>query len=259
MDKKLPKVWVLYVTFARDREWMEYSLKSFKKYCKGFAGVTIVVPEWDVQSFLPLEAYGTPECPVWIKNFAEYPGRGFVHHLAMKCCADIFCPEADMVLHMDPDCLFSAPTDPQDYLVDGKPVLVIEPFEVLKMVHPARYNWKAGVEQALKFEVSHETMCRHPAIHHTILYKKMREHMESVHLTPFIDYVIKQKNSYPQGFSEYPTLGACAMQFYSKYYHFIDRKDQGDKADPVSHVWQGWSYEGVNADHNKKKIRELLG
>ncbi len=255
----MKNVVLTYVTFARDHDWLIKSLDSFRKYAKGFAGVTIVVPSWDVDQFLHFEKeYSTPECPVWIKNFLEYPSKGFVHHLAMKCYADVFSPTADFILYMDPDCLFTSPVTPDDYFVDGKPVLVVEPYEVLKATHPARYNWKHVTEEALKFKCTHETMCRHPAVHHASLLKGLRTHIEYVHQTPFIDFVLKQKNSYPQGFGEFNTIGAYVQYAHSMRYHLIDRKDQGDKADPVSKVWQGWSYTGVHAPENQAKIAQIL-
>ncbi len=236
---------------------MRFSLESIRKYATGFAGITIVVPTWDVDKFLQFERYSTPDCPVLIKNFLEYPGKGFVHHLAMKCYADVFSPDADLILHLDPDCLFSSPVTPEDYLVDGNPVLVIEPYEVLKTIHPARYNWKRVTEEALKFDCTHETMCRHPAVHRRETYAGLRAYMERTHYTPFIDFVIKQKNSYPQGFGEFNTLGAYAMNSTLSY-HFIDRKDQGDKNDPPSKVTQLWSYTGVSSKENMAKIKEIL-
>lgn len=272
----MPKTEVIYVTFARDLDWLRFSLESFVKFGKGFSGVKIVVPTWDVNKFLQFERYSTPECPVLIKNFMEYPSKGFVHHLAMKCYGDVFCPDADFVLHMDPDCLFTAPFTPEDYIVGSsptsdiinlekeeymwyRPILVIEPYEVLKTVHPARYNWKQVTEAAVKFDVSHETMCRHPAVHPRKTYKLTRDVIESAHGTPFIDFVIKQKNSYPQGFGEFNTLGAVAMEHLPESYIFVDRENIGIAADPPSKLWQGWSYTGVHSKENAAKIKEILG
>lgn len=253
------KTFLNYTTFARDLEWTRYSLESFRKYCTGFSGVTIVVPYWDVNKFLQFERYSTPECPVLIKDFLEYPSKGFVHHLAMKCYADVFSPQADFIMHMDPDCLVCQPMSPNDYLIDGKPTLVIEPYEVLKTAHPARYNWKRVTEEALKFDCTHETMCRHPAVHHAWLYKRVREHIEREHTTPFYDYVIKQKNQYPQGFAEFPTLGAYAMKYHAEMYNLIDRGDKGDAADPKPLIKQLWSYTGVTAKDNMAEIKKILG
>lgn len=248
---------ILYVTFQRDLEWLRYSLDSFKKFASGFTGVTIVVPTWDVGKFLQFEKYSTNDCPVLIKNFLEYPGKGFVHHLAMKCYADVFCPNASQILHMDPDCLFRDRVTPDDYFQGGLPVLLIEPYDHIKNVHPARYNWKAVTEAALKFNCTHETMCRHPAVHHRETYLNTRDHIEKVHVTPFYDFVIKQKNPYPQGFGEFNTLGAYALEHMRDKYHFIDRGSEGDRRDPPSKVWQGWSYTGVRG--NMDKIKEIMG
>lgn len=254
------KTSVQYVTFRRDLEWIDFSLQSFRKYAKGFHKVVIVVPTVDLDAFLPLERqYSTPECPVFIKNFLEYPGKGFVHHLAMKCYADVFSPDSTHILHMDPDCLFSSPVTPLDYFVDGRPVLLIEPYEAIRKAgHEGRYNWKRVTEMALGFECTHETMCRHPAIHHKWLYKEMRTHIERKHETPFMDFVLKQQNTFPQGFGEFNTLGAFAFKEHGHSYHFIDREFDGEKNDPHAKVTQMWSYTGARSGHNFEMIRKIL-
>lgn len=255
----MPKVWIQYVTFARDLEWMKYSLDSFKKYATGFAGIVIVVPTWDVEKFLPLERYGTKDCPVLIKNFLEYPGKGFVHHLAMKCYADVFCPEATYILHMDPDCLWCSRVTPRDYFDNGLPVMVIEHYDAVKTYHEGRYNWKKVTEEALKFDCPFETMCRHPSIYHSDTYRKLRDYMEKTHITPFYDFVIKQKNSFPQGFGEFNTLGSFALKMQGDEYFFIDRGNKGAAGDPEPKVWQGWSYTGVHSEKNRNEIQKILG
>ena len=248
---------ILYVTFARDLIWLDYSLQSLRKYGSGFSEVCVLVPTTDFDKFLKFEkTFSAPECPVRVKSFLEHPGKGFVHHLAMKCYADAFVPSADLVLHMDPDCLFHAPVTPESYLVKGKPELVIEPYEALKDYHPGRYNWKSVTEQALGFSCEYETMCRHPAVHHTWLYPRMRAYMERLHNTPFIDFVLKQKNSFPQGFGEFNTLGAFAIKNFPSEYHLIDRGTSRDAADPKPLLTQMWSYDGVVK--NRQKIKEIL-
>jgi len=237
---------------------MKYSLRSFRKYCSRFSGVTIAVPTVDVNKFLPLEEFSTPDCPVLIKNFLEYPGQGFVHHLAMKCYADVFCPNADYVLHMDPDCLFSGPQTPDDYFVDGKPVLVIEPYSEVKKYHEPRFHWKSVTEMALKFDCPYETMCRHPAVHPRSTYRALRDYMERIHITPFYDFVIKQKNKYPQGFGEFNTLGSFAIKFLPDNYSFIDIGGKRESGHPPALLEQMWSYTGVNAPANAEKIRRIL-
>lgn len=265
------KIGILYVTFARDLQWIDYSLQSVRKYATGFSAITIVVPTHDVDKFLYLEKkFSTPDCPVLIKNFLEYPGKGFVHHLAMKCYADVFMPDMDLILHLDPDCLFNKPVAPYDYVVKKSylsselgyqlsiaPVLVVEPYEAIKKSgHMPRYGWKSITEEALKFECPVETMCRHPAIHWRSTYIGLRAYIEMIHITPFTDFVIKQKNSFPQGFGEFNTLGSYAYRFLKESYHFIDRGFDGEKNDPEPKLHQMWSYTGV--DNNIETIKQIL-
>ncbi len=261
-NKIMPNIWIQIHTFNRDLAWTDYHLQSFRKYCSGFAGVAIIVPTLDIDLFLPFEAkYSTPECPVLIRTFLEYPGKGFCHHMANICSADIFTPQASMILHVDPDCLWTKPTTPYDYLVDDKPVLLIEPFEAIsRSANPGRCIWKGVVENALKYPVKYETMCRHPAVHHKWLYREVRDHIESRHQVPFTDYVLRGQNRFPHEFAEFPTLGAHAVQFHADKYHIIDRGFDGEKNDPNPHILQLWAnHTEPHQDQNQVHIKKILG
>jgi len=265
----MAKTWLNYVTFSRDYEWMKYSLDSFKKYATGFSGVTIVVPTWDVEKFLPYEKYSTNDCPVLIKNFLEYPSKGFVHHLAMKCYADVFSPEADFIIHLDPDCLFHEPVKPSDYIDGNRAVIVAEPYDVVEKYFPGRFHWRSVTEDALKFNCEYETMCCHPAIYTKSTYGELRSYIESVHLTPFMDFVLKQKNTFPQGFGEHNTLGSFAIKYLPEEYKIVDcgperlaRMDDLIKnselkiGHPHQKLTQFWSYRGTR--EYMDKINEIL-
>lgn len=248
---------ILYVTFLRDLHWLRYSLESIRKYATGFSKIVIVVPTTDVEKFYQFERYSTPDCPVYVKGFLEYPGKGFVHHLAMKCYGDVFC-DTDYVLHLDPDCLFHEPVRAQDYFVGKKPTMIVEPYELLKQYFPGRYHWKSVTEMALKFDCPYETMCAHPMVYDRGTYYGMREYIEETHGTPFIDFVIKQKNSYPMGFGEFNTLGSWSIKFVPQAYHILDcgperlkkldeiRKNPELKIGlPHQKLTQFWSYHGT--------------
>lgn len=260
-------VWQTYVTFERDLQWLEFSLMSFKKYCKGFDGVVIIVPLGQTSKFMHLEQkYGTRDCPVWIRGFQECPGKGFVHHLAMKMYADVVMPEATHILHLDPDCLWTLPTTPDTYFVDGKPVLVIEPYEIVKQYHPGRYNWKTTTEANLGFKCEYETMCRHPAVHVKQLYPTVRAHIEKVHRTPFIDYYLRHENRFPYGIGEFNEMGSYAVEMIPDWYCFVDCGPERLKhlselkknaelpfGHPPPHLKQYWSYSGWQKDFDEIK------
>lgn len=251
-----------YTTFRRDLAWLDYSLMSFRKFCTGFSGVKIVVPTTDIDAFLPLEQkYSTPDCPVLVRTFMEYPGKGFCHHMAMICYADVFSPDATHIAHIDPDCLFTRPTSPSDYIIDDRPILLIEPFDAIRQHgHMGRYGWKAVTENALKIPVQYETMCRHPAVHCKWLYKAVREHMEARHSIPFYDYVLRGKNDFPHEYAEFPTLGAFAVEMYPHKYVFINRGFDQEKNDPIPHLEQFWAgHTQPDSEHNQAGIKRILG
>lgn len=253
------KMEVLIVTFRRDLDWTRVCLQSFRKYCRGFSGVKIVVPINDLDAFLPFEKeFSTPDCPVFVKNFLEMPNKGFLHHLVMKCYADVICAGATHILHTDPDTLFSSPQTPLDYIVEGRPVLLVEPYEAVARYHEGRANWKKVTEVALRFDCPYETMCRHPAVHYNWLYKATRDHIEAVHGTPFTDFVLKQQNQFPQGFGEFNTLGSMVMHSYRDKYHIVDRGFDKEKNDPSPKLTQLWSYTGINASDNQAMIQKIL-
>lgn len=267
MDKK---VWQLIVTYERDLKFLEYNLKSFRKYCTGFAGTIIVVPMSQVDKFMYLEKmFGQPDSCVWISGFMEYPGKGFVHHLAMKMYADVIMPEATHILHTDPDCLWTRPTTPDDYFVDGKPVLVVEPYNLLKLYFKGRYDWKAITEESLGFDCEYETMCRHPAVHLKELYPAVRACIEARHRTPFTDFYLRHPNKFNYGVGEFNELGSYAIKHLRDKYHIHDcgperlqnlaiiTKDLESKiGHPEMHLKQMWSYQGT--EFNMAEINRIL-
>jgi hypothetical protein len=136
---------------------------------------------------------------------------------------------------VDSDCVFREPVTPADYLVDGNPVLLIEEWA---RVGPA-ICWKAGVDKALGIDSDYETMRRHPAIHHRSTYGDVRASVERVNKTDFDRYVLMQKPDYPQGFSEFNTIGNYVVRHFSKCYHLID---VGKEPYPRSKLVQFWSH-----------------
>lgn len=266
----MKNVWIIYVTFARDFHWLRYSLESVVKFTSGFSGVMVLVPTCDLQKFKEFERYSTSRLPVVFKDFLEYPGKGFVHHLAMKCYADVLCPDADFVLHMDPDCLFCKPTTPSDYFTNGNPDLLIEPYDLLKQYHTNRYNWKFVTQAAVGFDCEFETMCRHPAVHYAATYETTRRVVEANSKAPFIDFVLRQKNSFPQGFGEFNTLGAVVVKYAANRYNLINLGPDRQKAieeikknpdlqigHPEPRIIQMWSHGGVQ--RAIPEINKILG
>ncbi len=227
------KVSILVVSWLQDLCWLEYCLRSISKFASGFHETVVLVPSQEATEFhkrLVLPS-GT--------RFAAYPrvsdkAKWHLHHQAMKCHADAWCPTADFVLHMDSDCVFSKQVTPNDYFVDGKPVMLIEPYKNL-----ANNPWKEPTQKALKRIISHEFMRRHPQVNPVEVYIDLREHMHQLHNMTLENYVLRQKSDFPWGISDHNLIGAYAYEYHRNLYHWIDVSTQPR---PASKLIQFWSH-----------------
>lgn len=219
---------ILLVTHLKDIEWTKWNLKSIRKFATGFSGLTLVVPKHERAAFEPLSS---------IIDFSlrTHELSGHLGAQTQKCLADVHCVGADFVLHTDADCCLIEPVTPEDYFVDGKPVMLIEEFSRLH-----GNPWKPTVDKALGGDAKYETMRRHPQVNPVGLYADMREHIAKRHGITFEQYVICQKGDYPWGFSEHCTLGAFALNSdWKDAYHWID---VGLVPHPKNKLHQSWSH-----------------
>lgn len=202
------KCHILVVSFARDFEFFTYFVRSYEKFCTGgFTGITVVVPHHDVPQFKPFcYAHG-----VTLRWNLQMPGKEFLSHEVVKCEADLWLPrDTDLIFHFDSDCFFHKTFSADTWIFDGRPRITKERYSDFKW-YAHRYGWKACVDHALGGDHEWETMTQHPFIYWRRLYKDLREHIEERHGMPFNQYVLFQKNSFPQSFAEFPTLGAFAL------------------------------------------------
>ena len=103
------KTEIFLVTYAKDLEWCSYTLRSIKKFGKGFAGITMLVTYEDRATFKPMaEQYGCT-----LRWYLVQPNKGFLHHMIAKCEADLWCPKGtELVVHVDADNVFGEPFTP---------------------------------------------------------------------------------------------------------------------------------------------------
>lgn len=227
------KTEIYLVSFAPDAQWLDYALRSIVKFAHGFSGTTVVAPRTDQVVLGEL-------CGRWnamLVPFDEAPAPlGHLDHNVMKCSPDLVCdPGVDFFCHMDSDCIFTEPVTPEDYFIQGKPVLLIEEYARLGSAVP----WKPIVDASLKVDSKYETMRRHPAVHYRGLYRDLRDHVERVQGKPFRDYVLQQRPTFPCGFCEFNSLGFIALTGkWSEQYHFID---VGASPAPYNKMKQFWS------------------
>lgn len=234
---------ILLVSYLKDLPWAEYCLRSIKKFSSGFGGVTLMVPRKDRAQFVSMVGRLKMNDFVSIKDYVVKPGHEFNHHQVMKCYADVLCPNAAYILHVDSDCIFTEPFSPSDYMDDeGRPYLPVRRY----YESAPFYCWKKATETALGVSCPYETMARHPALHHESTYRRLRSRVELNHGVPFSEYVLGLGGNYPDlGFSEFNALGSFVIYADDGDYDVI-HIDEG-KVVPPNKLIQGHSWGGVEA------------
>lgn len=220
---------IFIVSCAKHFDWLEYCLKSIGKFASGFSGVTVLVPQEPDYPMAVQRFFGRDFGPLpfrWPICGPEWPDKGMLWHMAQVMKADEWCPEADFILHTDSDCVFSEPVTPEDYFVNGKPVLYHERFKSLGKKHPDVLRWQEVVQKCVTFPVTQETMRRHPAVHPRKTYLKSREEIERKTRVNWEDYIRNQRNEFPQSFCEYVTLGNVGMHYFPNDYNLMDMEHQ---------------------------------
>lgn len=231
------KVHILVFSYAFDIDYLEYCLKSIDKFATGFTGATVIVPEKELAMFKTR----FPEADIRGTWYPENEILGHLHHQGMKCAPDKYVPTGtDLVCFLDSDCVFTQPVSPDDYIVDGKPELLIKRFDSLK---PGTNPWQTPTEEILKTNVYYETMQRHPHLGWTAMYPELRAHVEKLQGMEFQSFILTRKPTFVWGCSEFNLMGNFVLlnEKWKEKYHFVDLT--GDKPHPKSSekLVQFWS------------------
>jgi hypothetical protein len=233
---------ILIVSCAKHFNWLRYALLSCKKFATGFRQIKILIPSEDLSDMTPLltELSVKDGITSRIQCYDDWPGKGFLRHEHVIMCSDEFT-DADFVCHIDSDCMFTEPVTPEDYFVNGKPILVHASFHWLINFQQANLAmWQVAVQQAVGWAPTEETMRRHPAVHYRKTYQKARECIESHTGMSCADYIKSCQNDFPQTFAEFPTLGAVAWKFFHGDYHWLNQ-EKGEW--PHSKLTQWWTHQ----------------
>jgi hypothetical protein len=249
----LPRVEILIVTCARDVEFLKYCLRGIRDHASGFTAVKVVVPEHERPAF------------TWIKQkdaqviyFHETPGKGMMAHEIEKCMADVHCPAADFILHLDADCIPFRRFTPADYVSNWRALMVREHYS--RITNSNRHIWKNVVKEAIGVEPVYDCMVRHPQVHPRAVYQATRNAVEKWTRQPFAHYVLLCRNEFPQGFAEFPTISTIGLLLMPNSYSPIEYDKQSDAElvgqDPCSfqyvyrrdrnHIVEFWSHGGIN-------------
>ena len=229
---------IFIVSIGRHFPYLDYALRSIRKFATGFHGVHICIPEQDMEALTHLPGWMGNNDGSWaIHTFREWPEKGMLHHMYFEMIAPEFCPQSDLILHMDSDCLFTEPVTPDAYMMNGKPVLLYADYNWLEKQQANLKMWQTAVRNALGWVPNFEFMRRHPAVHYHGVYAKAKECIEAHTGKSMADYILSCRNDFPQTFAEYPLLGEIAWRFFHHQYHWIDQQSEPWPHNPMRQAW----------------------
>ena len=165
---------------------------------------------------------------------------------ATKLLADTFS-DSDYICHVDSDCMFSRPTSPLDLIVDGKPIILMQPCSLLGRHRP----WQKPTEKFLGCPMSYDFMRYPPFTFPRYLYPVLRQQAVQAHGVDIETYVSAQP---PRGFSEFNALGAFAWQHHPESFVWVDTSVSPPRE---PHCRWYWSWGGIDAA-TRAEIRSIL-
>lgn len=243
-----------------DLDWLHYALRSIRKFCTGFQGVTIVHPNHETHMFAPLVA----QYDVRLKGFDEIPGKGFLQHEIMLASADLIVPAATKyILLTDSDYVFRMPTTPEDYFCKDKPYYLVRSWDSLTTEDPRNpgskcisdcAQWKGPTDAQVGFESEIYGMCMNCAAFPKEFFAQYRQHITNVHGKDFATYMLEGRNEHPATRMDWTAMGAYAHKFMRDSFTWIDVvKDPY----PADRRFGFWSHGGIGPAI-KQQIESVL-
>jgi hypothetical protein len=242
-----PSTDLMIVTFQKDFVYLRHCLLSISKFASGFSGVRLLVPNEDVsEAWALVDKTNTRKYPVVVDGYEEKPGKGFLWHERQITYADTWSG-ADVIAHLDSDCIFVEPITPSYFFHDGKIILRYEPFVSICKRHEAMLRWQECCTKCLPFVPKNECMRAHPHVYWRGTYKLTRDAIEKKVKTSVDDYILSCENSFPQTYAEFNTIGNVAMELDGERYHCVRQQD--DVPTPPNKLQQFWGH--GNIDHSQ--------
>lgn len=236
-------VTIFIVSCSKHFLYLKYALRSIEKYATGFRNTVLMVPRPELDDLYSKTDVTHMRKAIDVVPFEEWPEKGMLHHEFLEMTAPQYCPLSDAILHFDSDMIFTQPVTPDDYVEDGKPVMVHATFKWLITQQANLDCWRIAVEEALGVKCEREMMRRPGLIHIPAVYEKAQQMIEERHREPLADYIRKQRNEFPQTFAEYPTLGWVAWLHFKDRYKWVE---QGVDPFPAKKILQFWGHGPIN-------------
>lgn len=212
-------------SYWRDIPWLELCLRSIERHCSGFREVVVVVPSDSVPWLDRRPELRSSARFVTCPSFRDdYLGQQ-VTKLHADCITD-----ADLICHVDSDCIFRRPTSPEDLAPGGRPRIFTRPLEEL----PRDWPWSRPTEEFLGWAPTHDFMQCPPFVYPSWLYPLVRE-WSAVHRgVELTDWILTRP---ARGFSEFNVLGAFAYERHRDDFVWVRAVDIGQEEATCDWHW----------------------
>lgn len=244
---------VLIVTYWRDFPWLEYALRSMRKYFSGFQGITLLLPNKDIDAYFKM--WRDNMAVARVVGYNEVTGKGMVQHMVKMAEADkIVPPGTKYVLHTDADGIFRMPTTPEHYFWNDKPYYLIRSWASLGVPDPRHpvskavsdcAQWKGATDTQLGWDTEWYTMCMNTAVLPIDFYQPYREHIANLHRRPFEDHMLAGRNEFPQTSMDWTAMGAWAHKFMHGRFTWFNVENPAENPYPVDRKKAFWSHGGI--------------
>ena len=195
-------------TYPGDYGWLKYCLQAINKYAKCFRKIWIVSPQ-DIP-FMDKPGYQ------W-KQMNDETEDGYLAQQITKLYADVITDyQADYILHIDSDTLFTRPVTPQDFFLNDKLCWLFTPYTEVQT------PWQPITEKFMGGNVKFEFMRRLPMMIPRWLYPRIREFCHKQHGIIISEYIRLQPN---RAFSEFNALGAYAYKYHHDMFTWVNTLD----------------------------------
>lgn len=245
-----PRVGLFTKTFKPDLDWLYFALTSIKRNWSYESTEILVVAEPDCQ----------PEITKW--NFSQvrvvyikpWPD-GYTHAMAMKMCADVFMPDADLILLFDSDMVLTKPTSLADLLTNELPTLYYDEWHSdldpnVRMV--AKKVWSPPVFKSTGRTLGVDWMVSPVWLFWRSTFYGARQLIEEHTGMPFLQAVYSSHQydytnfmAHPMTFCDMQTLGIYASESQAHKYNIRIRTR--DMSLPLRQFWSHQSVEEVRS------------
>jgi hypothetical protein len=211
-------------TYKRDIAWLDFCLQSIKKNLKGWDEIVVCIPEGQEHHLRYAKDVRVITSPRFADDYVGQQVSKLLCHKHVK---------GDMVLIVDSDLVFLLGASVQDYLENGKPIVLT--CNWLTPTNKLARKWMPGMEKLF----NKVPPCSFMAGHGARLFLKSTLQSFSVHFPDIEAYARKQSR---KEFSEFQFLGFFIYLNEPQNYRLLEVTES---VTPPYHIRQFWNVDGI--------------